>query len=75
MYVLWMLVVLVGASNTTLVMWGEAAAPDVVFPLYKRRDVLGQAVTTPQGKEAYKGSFFENEVIDFPPYGILWGVQ
>jgi hypothetical protein len=23
----------------------------------------------------YKGSFFENEVIDFPPYGILWGVQ
>jgi hypothetical protein len=33
MYVLWMLVVLVGASNTTLVMWGEAAAPDVVFPL------------------------------------------
>ena len=61
MYVLWMVVVLVGVSNTTLVMWGEAAAPDVVFPLSKRRDVLGQAVTTPQGKEV---GHIENVVLD-----------
>jgi hypothetical protein len=30
---------------------------------------------TPPLTAPYKGSFFENEVIDFPPYGILWGVQ
>ena len=41
MYVQWMLVALVGVS-TTLVMWGEAASPDVAFPLYKLQDVLGR---------------------------------
>ena len=35
MYVRWMLVALVGVLSTTLVMRGEAASPDVAFPLYK----------------------------------------
>ena len=42
MYVRWMLVALVGVLSTTLVMWGEAASPDVAFPLYKLQDVLGR---------------------------------
>ena len=46
MYVLWMLVVLVCVSNTTLVRRGEAAAPDVIFRSIASR----AAVTTPLGK-------------------------
>ena len=50
MYGLWMLVVLVGVSHTSVVRRGEAAASEVAFPLYKLREVLGQAVTTPRGR-------------------------
>ena len=71
MYVLWMLVVLVGVSNTALVMRGEAAASDVAFPLYKLREVLGQAVTTPQGKEV---GHIENVVLDAATGDLLYCV-
>jgi hypothetical protein len=35
MYVLWMFIALVCVSSTAMVRQGEAAAPDVAFPLYK----------------------------------------
>ena len=51
-------------------MRGEAAAPDVVFPLYKMRDVLGQAAT-PQGKEV---GHIENVVLDAATGDLLYCV-
>src|SRR5687768_15796883 len=71
MYGLWMLLVLMCVSSPALVMRGEAAAPDVVFPLYKLRDVLGQAVATPQGKEV---GHIENVVLDVATGELLYWV-
>ena len=71
MYVRWMLVALVGVLSTTLVMWGEAASPDVAFPLYKLQDVLGRAVTTPQGKEV---GHIENVILDAATGDLLYCV-
>jgi sporulation protein YlmC with PRC-barrel domain len=71
MHVLWMLIALVCISSTALVMRGEAAAPDVIFPLYKMRDVLGQAVMTPQGKEV---GHIENVVLDAATGDLLYCV-
>jgi sporulation protein YlmC with PRC-barrel domain len=71
MYVRWMLVALVGVLSTTLVMRGEAASPDVAFPLYKLQDVLGRAVTTPQGKEV---GHIENVILDAATGDLLYCV-
>src|SRR4029434_1033460 len=68
MYVRWMLVALVGVLSTTLVMRGEAASLDVAFPLYKLQDVLGRAVTTPQGKEV---GHIENVILDAATRDLL----
>jgi sporulation protein YlmC with PRC-barrel domain len=71
MHVLWMLIGLVCLSSTAMVMRGEAAAPDVAFPLYKLREVLGQVVTTPQGKEV---GHIENVVLDAATGDLLYWV-
>ena len=70
MHVLWMLLGLVWLSSTTMVMRGEAASADVAFPLYKMRDILGQAVTTPQGQEV---GHIENVVFDAATGDLLYG--
>jgi sporulation protein YlmC with PRC-barrel domain len=71
MHVVWMLIVLVCVSSPALVMRGDAAAPDVAFPLYKMRDILGQAVTTSQGKEV---AHIENVVLDAATGDLLYWV-
>ena len=71
MHMLWLLVALVGIVSPALVMRGEAASPDVVFPLYTMRDVLGQAVTPPQGKEV---GHIENVVLDAATGDLLYWV-
>src|SRR4029434_4442466 len=71
MYVRWMLVALVGVLSTILVMRGEAASPDVAFPLYKLQDVLGRAVTTPQGEEV---GHLENVILDAATRSLLYCV-
>jgi sporulation protein YlmC with PRC-barrel domain len=71
MHMLWMLLALVCISNTALVMRGDAAAPDVAFPLYKLREVLGQAVTTAQGKEV---GHIENVLLDAATGDLLYWV-
>jgi sporulation protein YlmC with PRC-barrel domain len=71
MYGLWMLVVLVGVSHTSVVRRGEAAASEVAFPLYKLREVLGQVVTTPQGKEV---GHIEHVVLDAGTGELLYCV-
>jgi uncharacterized protein YrrD len=71
MSMLWMLIVLACVSNTVLVMRGEAAASDVAFPLYKMREILGQGVTTAQGKEV---GHIENVILDAATGDLLYGV-
>ena len=71
MHVLWMLIALVCVSSTAMVRQGEAAAPDVAFPLYKMQDVLGQAVTTLRGKEVGR---IENVVLDAATGDLLYCV-
>jgi sporulation protein YlmC with PRC-barrel domain len=71
MSMLWMLIVLACVSNTVLVMRGEAAASDVAFPLYKMREILGQAVTTAQGKEV---GHIENVIFDAATGDLLYCV-
>ena len=71
MHVLWMLLGLVCLSSTAMVMRGEAASADVAFPLYKMRDILGQAVTTPQGQEV---GHIENVVLDAATGDLLYWV-
>jgi hypothetical protein len=69
MHVLWMFIALMCVSSTTMVRQGEAAAPDIAFPLYKMQDVLGQAVTTPQGKEVGR---IENVVLNAATGDLLY---
>jgi sporulation protein YlmC with PRC-barrel domain len=71
MHMLWMLIALVYLANTAVVVRVEAAAPDVAFPLYKLREVLGQAVTTAQGKEV---GHIENVILDAATGDLLYGV-
>jgi len=71
MYVLWMLIALLCMSSTALVLRSEAASQDVGFPLYKMQEVLGQAVTTPQGKEV---GDVANVVIDAATGDLLYMV-
>jgi sporulation protein YlmC with PRC-barrel domain len=69
--VLWMLVALVWVASTAMGMRADAASQDVPFPLYKLQDVLGQAVTTPQGKEVGR---IENVVLDAATGDLLYCV-
>jgi sporulation protein YlmC with PRC-barrel domain len=71
MYVLWMLVALVGISSTVMAVRGDAASPDIAFPLYKMHEVLGQTVTTRQGKEVGR---IENIVLDAATGDLLYCV-
>src|ERR671929_1822306 len=71
MHRLWMLVALVCISSTALGMRADAASPDVTFPLYKLHDVLGQAVTTPQGKEV---GHIENVMLDAATGDLLYWI-
>ena len=71
MYILWMLVALGWVASTTLGMRAEAASPEVTFPLYKLHDVLGQAVTTPQGKEV---GHIENVMLDAATGDLLYWI-
>ena len=71
MYMLWMLIVLACVSHTALVTRGEAASSEVAFPMYKMREVLGQAVTTAQGKEVGR---IENVILDAATGDLLYCV-
>ena len=71
MHVLWMLVALVWAASTALGMRADAATPDVAFPLAKLHEILGQAVTTLQGKEV---GHIDNVVLDAATGDLLYGV-
>jgi hypothetical protein len=71
MHVLWMLRALVCVSSTARGMRAEAAPPEVAFPLSTGRDVLGQAVTTSQGKEV---GHVEDVVLDASTSDLLYGV-
>jgi hypothetical protein len=61
----------VPGSAVLLAPLGSRKTREVVFPLYKRRDVLGQAVTTPQGKEV---GHIENVVFDVATGELLYCV-
>ena len=60
MRVMQLLVVLMGLASMTVTRPAEAAQ-DVAFPLAKMQDVLGQSVTTSQGKEVGR---IENVILD-----------
>ncbi|MGE3539381.1 MAG: PRC-barrel domain-containing protein [Candidatus Tectimicrobiota bacterium] len=69
MHVRWILVALVWVCSPGLLMRGEAASPDVTFPLYKIQDVLTKEVTTAEGKETGQ---IENVVLDAATGDLLY---